>query len=64
MLKLILILLGLALLLMMGPWLFIWGINTLAAAAGAAWTIPFTFWTWLAALVLGGISWIPSSRRG
>jgi hypothetical protein len=35
-----------------GPWLMIWAVNTLIAAGGVAnFFIPFTFWTWLAALV-------------
>ena len=31
-----------------GPWLLFWSIETIAAAAGFAVVIPFTFWTWLA----------------
>jgi len=45
-----------AIVLMIGPWLLIWSVNTLAAAGGATtFVIPFTFWTWLAALVFGGV---------
>lgn len=51
--------------LLIGPWCFIWAINTLVAAAGVTtFVIPFTFWTWVAAIVLGGMSIIPSVRRG
>lgn len=45
-----------AILLMVGPWLLIWSVNTLAAAGGATtFVIPFTFWTWLAALLFAGL---------
>ena len=48
-----------------GPWLFLWAVNTLAAAGGAVgFYIPFTFWTWLAAVLLSGFSIIPKVRRG
>ena len=33
-----------------GPLLVIWSLNTLFPALA----IPYTFWTWLAALILGG----------
>jgi hypothetical protein len=50
---------------MAGPWCLIWAINTLVAAGGVTtFAIPFDFWTWLAALLLGGLSIIPKSRRG
>jgi hypothetical protein len=32
-----------------GPLAFIWSVNTLFPVAA----IPYTFWTWLAALILG-----------
>ena len=48
-----------------GPWLFLWAVNTLVAAGGVTgFYIPFTFWTWLAAVLLGGFSIIPKARRG
>jgi hypothetical protein len=54
-----------ALLLAAGPWCLIWAINTLVAAGGVTtFIIPFDFWTWLAALLLGGLSIIPNTRRG
>lgn len=52
-------------LLSIGPWLLLWAINTLVAAGGVTgFYIPFTFWTWLAAVLLGGFSIIPKVRRG
>lgn len=58
------------LLLILGPWLFIWGINTLIAAAMAGApagtfvpNIAFGFWTWLAAVFVGGMAIIPHARR-
>jgi len=53
-LKLILIVCLVILVVSLGPWLVIWAINTLVAAGGiTTFVIPFTFWTWLAALLLG-----------
>ena len=34
----------------LGPWIVIWAWNTLF---GTVYAIPYTFWTWLAVLVLG-----------
>ena len=52
-------------LLLAGPWCFIWAINTLVAAGGVTtFLIPFNFWNWLAALILGGLAILPSVRRG
>lgn len=49
----------------LGPWCFIWAINTLVAAGGVTtFVIPFDFWTWLAAVILGGLQLIPRIRRG
>jgi hypothetical protein len=63
--KLVLSIAFICFLLLIGPWCFIWAINTLAVAGGAtSFYIPFTFWTWLAAIVLGGMSVIPRVRRG
>ena len=69
--KLVLIVLVICILLLIGPWLFIWGINTLVAAsmvgapAGAfVPQIAFGFWTWLAAVFVGGLALIPTVRRG
>ena len=54
-----------ALVAMAGPWCLIWAVNTLVAAGGVtSFFIPFDFWTWLAALLLGGLSIIPKTRRG
>ena len=51
--------------LMAGPWCLIWAVNTLVSAGGVTgFFIPFDFWTWLAALLLGGLSIIPKTRRG
>ena len=57
-------------LLLAGPWLFIWGINTLIASAMSAAPvgayvpqIAFGFWTWLAAVFVGGLAIIPTLRR-
>ena len=68
--KLVLIIAFICFLLLIGPWLFIWGINTLIAAsmvgapAGAfVPNIAFGFWTWLAAVFVGGLSIIPHVRR-
>lgn len=47
-----------------GPWCLIWAVNTLVAAGGVAtFAIPFTFWTWLAAVIVGGFTVLPSVRR-
>lgn len=58
-------------LLLAGPWLFIWTINTLIAAsmAGAPGgtfvpQIAFHFWTWLAAVLIVGFAILPTIRRG
>ena len=68
--KLILIVALICFMLLIGPWLFIWGINTLIAAsmvgAPAAAFVPniaFGFWTWLAAVFVGGLAIIPHFRR-
>jgi hypothetical protein len=37
-------------LVILGPWIVIWAWNTLF---GAVHVIPYTFWTWLAVLILG-----------
>ena len=59
------VLVVIAVLLAIGPWCFIWAINTLVAAGGVTtFVIPFTFWTWLAAAIIGGMAIIPSMRRG
>ncbi len=42
----------LALLLMLGPALLIWAVNTFAEQAGSSFQIPFNFWTWLSGFVL------------
>lgn len=34
----------------LGPWLIIWSWNTLF---GSVYSIEFTFWTWLAVIILG-----------
>lgn len=34
----------------LGPWIVIWAWNILF---GAVYAIPYTFWTWLAVLILG-----------
>jgi hypothetical protein len=53
------------LMIMAGPWCMIWAINTLVAAGGVTtFVIEFNFWTWLAALLLGGLAIIPKIRRG
>lgn len=55
--------------LMIGPWLFVWALNTMIIWSGlvAAWPIGssavagpiiFNFWSWLAAVILGGFGWI------
>lgn len=50
--------------LLLGPWCVIWAINTLVAAGGVTtFVIPFTFWTWLSAAVIGGLAVLPSARR-
>lgn len=38
-------------LIIVGPLLTIWALNTLFPALA----IPFTFWTWLAVVILGGV---------
>ena len=68
--KLIFAGLFIAFLLLVGPWCFIWGVNTLIAASmvGAPVgafipQIAFSFWTWLAAVVCGGLAVLPHTRR-
>lgn len=62
--QLIVILAFIAFILSIGPWCLIWAINTLVAAGGVTtFVIPFTFWTWLAAAIIGGLSVIPAMRR-
>ncbi len=62
--KLVIIGVIIAIVLLAGPWCLIWAVNTLVAAGGVAnFYIPFTFWTWLAAIVLGGFAVLPGSRR-
>ena len=54
-----------AFLILVGPWCFLWAINVLVQAGGiVGFVIPFTFKTWLAALIVGGLSIIPRVRRG
>lgn len=53
-----------AFLLVAGPWCFIWAINQLLLSAfPLATTIEFTFWNWVAAMIIGGLSILPSTRR-
>jgi hypothetical protein len=68
--KIILVVVVVAVLLMIGPWLAIWSINTLMAAAmvgapAGAFVphIAFGFWTWLAAALLFGLG-IFATRKG
>ena len=64
-LKLFFFAVAICLTLLAGPWCFIWAINTLVAAGGVTtFFIPFTFWTWLAACLVGGLAIIPRVRRG
>lgn len=69
--KFVLIVGFICLLLLLGPWLFIWGINTLIAASMAGAPagafvpqIAFGFWTWAAAVFVGGLAILPHARRG
>lgn len=63
--KLVGIMLVIVIMVLAGPWCLIWAVNTLVAAGGVTtFFIPFDFWTWLAALLLGGLSIIPKTRRG
>ncbi len=69
--KLILIVVVIAVILMIGPWLAIWSINTLVAASmvGAPVgafvpQIAFNFWTWLAVVLLSGIGLGVTSKKG
>lgn len=71
--KLIGALLLMVFLLILGPALFIWGINTmilqsgltgLAASTSAFFNpIPLNFWTWLASILIGGVSIFGVLRR-
>ena len=61
--KLILLIAFVVFLLLFAPWCMIWAVNTLVHAGGvASFTIPFDFWTWLAAVILGGFSFIAKSK--
>ena len=40
-----------AFLLIIGPALLIWAVNTYAEQAGTTFQVPFNFWTWLAGFV-------------
>jgi hypothetical protein len=69
--KFVFLIVIITLLLLAGPWLSIWAINTLIAAsmAGAPGgtfvpQIAFHFWTWLAAVLIGGFAILPTIRRG
>lgn len=71
MFKFVFLILLVCALLLIGPFLFIWAINTLIAASMAAAPagayvpqIAFGFWTWLAAALVGGFAILPSVRRG
>ncbi len=44
-----------------GPWLLFWSIETIAFAAGFSITIPMTFKTWLAAMVF--LALVNSNRK-
>lgn len=44
------------LLLLLSPLAIIWALNTIAAGAGWGWQIPYTWHTWTAVLILGGLS--------
>ena len=35
---------------LLGPWAVVWAWNTLF---GSVYAIPYTFWTWLAVLIIG-----------
>jgi hypothetical protein len=48
--KLILVLAFIVLAIILGPALFIWGVNELLEQMKVAYQIPWNFWTWLAAL--------------
>jgi len=50
--KVLVLLLFIALLLIIGPALFIWGVNELLEQAGSTHQIPWNFWTWLAAFLV------------
>lgn len=41
-------------LLVVGPFIMVWGINELLEQAGVANQLPYNFWTWLAAICVGG----------
>jgi hypothetical protein len=41
-----------------GPLITLWALNTLFPVLA----IPYTFWTWLAALCLGGVFYTSSSK--
>jgi len=63
-LKLVFVTLAAIAMLMLGPWLLIWAINMLVHAGGCmTFTIPFTFWTWLSAMIIGGMSVLPKMRK-
>lgn len=71
--KIILSIAFVILLLIAGPWCMIWAVNTLIINSGLVpaligasavdGPIVFTFWTWLAAVVLGGFSIIARFRH-
>jgi hypothetical protein len=46
------------LLIAIGPLLTIWALNTLFPAL----SIPYTIWTWLAALILASLPWVRVKR--
>lgn len=62
--KVVLIGLFIGFVLLAGPWIFIWAVNTLVTAGGVtSFHIPFTFWTWLAAACIGGFAILPTARK-
>ena len=71
--KLILFICFVCFILLAGPWCFIWALNamligtglipSIAGLSAANGPILFTFWNWLAAVILGGLAILPSVRR-
>jgi hypothetical protein len=52
----LLLIIGLILVIIFAPFLSIWAINTLFFSGPLiAYAIPYTFWTWLAIIVFGGL---------
>ena len=38
-----------------GPFILVWALNTISSESHMGWNIPYNFWTWLCSLIVGGL---------